>query len=264
MSNQPFVGICGVRDSAEFTALLHRAPLILENSGHFIMAGVKEVSDELMIRGKFDMVRPFVHCDFTGQEPFEKIVERNIYRSRHFVRGLQLNVLPWMEIDFSPLWNKLKQQYPDMALILQAHRIIMEKYTPKQIVARLYGLSVDYILFDSSQSRGVAYDPNSMRFYVDAVCKERITQEVVVAGGLDGAAMGSLFAPLVQDYPALSCDAFGRLQDPVTQTLSWPRIDDYLAAWKGSLSLSPDVESSHSNLRLVKSLARGFVSFTQH
>jgi len=236
MTTQSFIGICGIQNSTDLANIVRRAPSVLDGTNHFLMVGIKKVTDKITVQNTFDAVRPFVHCDFTAQEPFEHTVERTMDQSKDFVRGLQLNVLPWMEVDFAPLWCKLKLQYPDLTLMLQAHRIIIEQYTPIQIASRLRGLPVKYILFDASQSRGIAYNPNFMRPYIDAVYQERPEIGVVIAGGLSGPRMDSLFAPLVSEYPALSCDAFGQLQNPGTQLLSWPQIDAYLSAWKGIIA----------------------------
>jgi hypothetical protein len=238
---QPFVGVCGIQDTFEFNKLLYRAPTVLAGTDAFIMAGIKQVTDDIVIRVKSDAVRPFVHCDFTSQAQFEQLVARTIRQSRHFVRGLQLNVLPWMDVNFAPLWRTLKRQYPDIALVLQAHKATMTQYTPQQIAERLRGLPIDYLLFDASQSRGTIYDLEDMRAYVDAARTERPSLGIVVAGGLSAPVMSSHFAPLLGDYSIPSCDAFGQLQSPVTHALSWLRVDAYLAAWKQHIASQADI-----------------------
>jgi hypothetical protein len=138
-----------------------------------------------------------------------------------------------METDFAPLWMSLKQHHPDIALILQAHRDTVERYSPEQIADRLRDLSVDYILFDASQSRGTPYNAAEMREYVAAVYRQKLPIGAVVAGGLGAPnSMQQLFGPLVTEYPDLSCDAFLRLQDSSTQALSWQRLTQYLADWR--------------------------------
>lgn len=175
-------------------------------------------------------VQAFVHCDFSPAEPFAATLMRNINRSSAYVRGLQLNLLPWMEVDYQPLWVSIKQHYPNLTLVLQAHRHIMERYTPEQIAHRLESLHVDYILFDSSQSRGIAYDVTVMRSYVDVIYRKKLRQGVVVAGGLEGRSVEHLLLPLMEQYPALSCDAFGHLQHASGNRLSPSAVTRYLQA----------------------------------
>lgn len=237
MINRPFVGVCGIQTASDLRALEQLAADVLAGTDRFLMAGVKTVRTELASVNCAETVRPFVHCDFNGREPFEMIVERNIAAWEHSVCGLQLNVLPWMEVNYAPLFVRLKREYPHIALILQAHRLTME-YSPQRIADRLQGLAVDYILFDASQSRAIAYIPEEIELYIKAVCQARPDVNVVVAGGLCGPEMERLFAPLVQKFPALSCDAFGRLQDPITHELSWARVKDYLSAWKTGITAS--------------------------
>jgi hypothetical protein len=134
-----------------------------------------------------------------------------------------------METNLKPLLKSLKKRYPHIALTLQAHQAIMDNYTPEHIAERLKGLPVDYILFDASQSRGIPYDLTVMRKYVAAIYQHRIPIGVVVSGGLGTPkAMRQIFAPLIQEFSELSCDAFLKLYDTAKDTLAWPSVEQYL------------------------------------
>jgi hypothetical protein len=71
----PFVGVCGVRTGTEYRQLVTLAEQILPETGRFLMAGVKDSEADLSAADMSDAVRPFVHCDYTGAEPFSQIVE---------------------------------------------------------------------------------------------------------------------------------------------------------------------------------------------
>lgn len=232
---EPFIGVCGVQTVSEYAGLLRRTKTGGLPDGYFLMAGVKNVTPAAMTPRLPDVVRPFMHCDFTPTEPYEVTVLRNCAQSENFVRGLQLNKLPWMEQDYSSLLYRLRQYHPDIAYVLQAHEGIMQRYTPAQIAVRLRSLPVDYILFDSSQSRNIAYNPVDMSRYIRAIKQADLEIGVVVAGGLGGSTMQKLFAPLSEEYSRLSCDAFSCLRSESTDRLSWDAVDAYLAASFASL-----------------------------
>jgi hypothetical protein len=229
---QSFVGVCGIQSAEDLRKLEEWAHNILPQSGYFIMASVKHAQAISGFSDPLHNVRPFVHCDFSAEIPFETIVFRNLELTAGCVQGLQLNILPWMETDFAPLFSEVKRRYPQVALMLQAHRRIMDDYTPAQLCDRLRDLPIDYIFFDPSQSRGIGYEVSGMISYVDAVYRQYPNLGVAVAGGLGGQTMEVLFGPLATSYPGISCDAFGKLNDPSTGTLSWPAVDSYLQAWK--------------------------------
>jgi len=226
-----FVGVCGVQSVSDLRGLEQRARRILPTSGYFLMAGTKQASVLSNFSGQLHGVRPFVHCDFSTEMSFETIVFRNLELTARCVRGLQLNVLPWMEVDFAPLIREIKRRYPQVMVTLQAHRRTMQGSTPDQVASRLRDLPIDYIFFDPSQSRGRGYDVAEMTSYVEAVWQRLPKLGVAVAGGLGGQTMDALFRPLAKTYQGTSCDAFGKLHNPSTGSLSWPSVDSYLRAW---------------------------------
>jgi hypothetical protein len=223
-----FFGVCGVRNTSDYARLVKMAQYVLPDTGRFIMAGVKEsISDPHELQAT-DLVRPFIHCDYSATEPYEALVFRKLALTESYIRGLQLNCLPWMEEDFTPIWKLIRRRSPHIKLMLQAHKEIMERYTPQQIADRLSTQGVDYIIFDASQSHGIPYDLDMMRAYIAAVYERQLPIKVVVAGGLGPETIQTLFKPLLTEYPGLSCDAFLRLQDASQENLSWPRVEQYL------------------------------------
>lgn len=230
---EAFVGVCGVQSSVDLYKLERWARRILPvGGGYFLMAGVKHAQEVANFCAPLDSVRPFVHCDFSEETPFETIVFRNLELTAGCVRGLQLNILPWMQTDFAPLFCKIKRRYPQVALMLQAHKRIMEDNTPEQIADRLADLPVDYIFFDPSQSKGLGYDVAQMISYVSVAYRRLPKLGVAVGGGLGGRTLETLFGPLARTYQGISCDAFGKLNESSTGPLSWPAVGSYLQAWR--------------------------------
>jgi hypothetical protein len=261
----PFVGVCGVRSSAEYHKLVALAERILPGTDRFIMAGIKDITGDLHTAKHVANVRPFIHCNYTSQESFETTITRRFEQTKSFARGLQLNVVPWMETDFAPLWRSIKKHYPGIALMLQAHQDIMERYTPEQIARRLYGLPIDYILFDASQSRGIPHDPADMQRYVSAIHQHQLPVGVVVSGGLGApGTMQQIFQPLARHYPAISCDAFLRLYDSTARHLCWPAVERYLAAWRKTVLPytvhTRQFHSTYTERHNGKSLAHHFMA----
>jgi hypothetical protein len=201
------------------------------------MAGVKDVDGDLDMVELSDDVRVFVHCDYTSNQSYQELVLDRLKKSSSYARGLQLNIVPWMEADFTELWKSIHQQYPNIALMLQVHQDIMERYSPKQIADHLRKQNVDYVLFDASQSRGIAYDPIVMRHYVKAVYEQEPSIRVVVSGGLGSDTVESILQPLAVSFHDLSCDAFHHLRNPSTKHLSWPVVEKYFVASQRALGV---------------------------
>jgi hypothetical protein len=42
------------------------------------MAGIKDISGDLHTINRSNIVRPFVHCDYTAQESYEAIIEQSL------------------------------------------------------------------------------------------------------------------------------------------------------------------------------------------
>jgi hypothetical protein len=230
MNNAPFIGVCGIRSAAEYTRLVNISRDKLAYTGRFLMAGVKDINGDLDTIKLSEDVRLFVHCDYDSNQAYSTLVLDRLRKSRHYARGLQLNVVPWMETDFSELWEMLHQEYPRIALVLQVHRDVMERYTPEQIAHRLRQQRVDYVLFDASQSRGIPYDPIAMHRYVRAIYEQDLSMRVVVSGGLGSDTVESILQPLAASFRELSCDAFHHLQNRSTKQISWPNVEKYLTA----------------------------------
>lgn len=225
---QPFIGVCGIQTIVEL-AHLDRMGKLFAGTPYFIMAGIKDVSVTLPAY-RSNIVRPFLHCDHYPHRDFEAWIDKIVHKCRHVVRGLQLNMLPWMDHNYAPMLYRIRQRYPHLALILQADRQTMERHTPHAIAKRLHGATVDYILFDSSQSRGIPYDITIMQKYVAAIYEHQLPIGVVVAGGLHAESIPSAVLPLAAAYPYLSCDAFARLYDVSGKRIDIAAADRYLFA----------------------------------
>lgn len=235
MNNTPFIGVCGIRNADEYTRLIDLSRNKFAFTGRFLMAGVKDIDGDLDIIEPSDDVRLFVHCDYDNNQSYKSLVLDRLKKSSRYARGIQLNIVPWIETDFTGFWQSLHREYPHIALTLQVHQDMMERYTPNEIAEQLQRQEVDYVLFDASQSRGIAYDPNTMYQYVRAVYEQNVSTRVVVAGGLGSHTIEKILQPLAASFRGLSCDAFHHVQNPSTRRLSWSLVEEYLKASQHSL-----------------------------
>lgn len=230
---QPFVGVCGVRSQADYDMLADYAPDILEGTSAFIMAGVKDPTVRIGHVCLSPLVKPFVHSDYQPSEHYLTTTERVIEQTHDYAQGLQLNVLPWMDTSYRPVLAALKQRYPHLKLILQAHRRLMEQHTPEAVAQELATLPVDYILFDPSQSKGEPYNVETMHAFAATARHFAPWIGTAVAGGLGGRySMATHYAPIARKLHPVNCDAFGQLQTSTGQQLDWTVVEQYLWDWR--------------------------------
>jgi len=253
---EPYVGVSGVGhydDHHEIIEMASELGCLMDS--HFVMIGVQAtgksqvqdiensrgrawhpVGEELATAAVYDdttLTRPYVHCFFEDDE-LEIGLENVLRRSTYYLKGLQLNKLPWMDNDYRPVIHQLKDQQPDVAIVLQAHREILEWYAPHEVVRRLGTLAVDYVLFDTSEGAGRLMDPERLRGYVDDLYQSHLPIGAVVAGGLEADNLEEYLGPLLAEFDDLSCDAEGRLRSgPEGRSfLDLDKVRNYLTAWK--------------------------------
>lgn len=158
---------------------------------------------------------------------FEGIYENGL------CRAVQLNIV-WPEI--SPV-ARIKKQYPDMQIVLQASFKAMEGKTPFSIAQKTkeYGDSINYVLIDPSGGRGVPFDlESSVAVYSElrSQCPELI---IGFAGGLTGENVALRAKKLIEmlGEDDFCIDAEGGLRDKITPAygddlLNIKKVREYL------------------------------------
>jgi len=256
---EQYVGISGgVRadQQAEVLGYAHEAGVA--QLGAFVMwgvqASVKTQIDEIPTRygegwhavgdniagssflDRTNLTRPFIHI-YGGDEDRElqmRTIMATVARTGEFQRGLQLNRLDWNLPEYDGFMAELRQNVPDMPIVLQCQDRIMGVLSPQEIVERLKTLKPEYVLFDVSHGRGLQMEPEFVRAYVDAIYQAQLDVGVVVAGGLSAETLDTTVAPLYEEYPDLSCDAEGamRTDDTKDETeLDLSKVRDYIHSW---------------------------------
>lgn len=258
---QPYVGISGVAHFEQHIALFDIALRErLETLGHFVMVGIQatgktQVLDIENIRGQkwhpvgdsiaeaaanedSGLTRPYVHCYFEGEDELARGIANVMRRTRHYIRGLQFNGLPWASQDYRSFLAGFKERYPDQSVILQAGSITLDHHSPRKVAAELGTMPADYVLLDPSGGWGRAMDLGRMRAYVDEIYQRHVPVGVAVSGGLEAQNVEELFGPLVEAYPGLSCDAEGRLRKgPEGATeLDIQAAEAFIVTWKATIS----------------------------
>jgi len=254
---QPYVGISGVGHINEHVAIvdlaLHEKLL---NDEHFVMVGIQATTKTQIVgienkRGRAwhpvgediglaagnedsGLTRPYVHCYFEDEDRLAVGLETVLMRTRHYLQGVQLNLLPWMDVDFRPIIHDLKRESPNLGIVLEVHADILERYSPQQVAVRLGQMSVDYALFDASHGFGKELDKEHVRPYINELYQRQLPIGAVVAGGLEAETLEDLFAPLVAEFDDLSCDAESRLRSGAegASRLDMEKVAAYLHAWR--------------------------------
>lgn len=129
--------------------------------------------------------------------------------------GIQLNRLPWHEVDFTSSFERISRVLPISRFILQASSAQIGQLDPKEFakILRAYSTNVSTVLLDDSSGTGKPLDPQQLRPYIDAVYRQNDMPSVAVAGGLNPANVGFKLEGLLADYPNLSIDAETGLRD---------------------------------------------------
>lgn len=170
---------------------------------------------------------------------YRKVFMRRIAeRGRAWLEAIQFDMLPWHNNDDMPdFLDKLRQNHPDISVLLQCHGPAMEQLGEKGAAQRLgrYAGLLDYVLFDSSHGTGTRMDTGRL----DGFLEEAYSSEALegtgfsVAGGLNAEVVREDLPVLLEKYPDLSWDAEGQLH-PLNNVgkrpLQMDAVKDYLQA----------------------------------
>ncbi|HLD00860.1 MAG TPA: hypothetical protein VJC39_03890 [Candidatus Nanoarchaeia archaeon] len=131
-------------------------------------------------------------------------------------RAIQLNI-PWPDI--SQVGN-IKQQHPDMQVVIQLSSKAVEDKTPIKIAqeVKAYGDSISYVLIDPSGGRGIPFDlESSVEIYFEL--KNNCPDLTIgFAGGFTGENAASRLKDILQQVRKSNfcIDAEGGLRDKIT------------------------------------------------
>ena len=218
---QPYIGISGVAHHEQHVALFDVALRErIDNLGYFMMVGIQATGKTQILdienkRGQMwhpvgdsiadaaasedsGLTKPYVHCFFDGEAELVQGIASVMRRTRHYIRGLQINGLAWVKEDFEPILSNFKEQYPDQSIILQAGNITLNRHSPKEVAEKLKYMPADYVLLDPSGGWGREMDVDRMRDYVDEIYQQQIPMGVAVSGGLEANNVEELFGPLAE------------------------------------------------------------------
>lgn len=166
-----------------------------------------------------------------------EFVQRILKRGQ-YLNGLQFDMLPWDSNDsMQRFLEDIKSARPDIMVLLQCHGNAMKLLGPKGATKKLgaYANVLDYVLFDSSEGRGIRMSPESLEPFIyeaySSSCLGRIG--LAIAGGLDEPAVREFMPPIVGNYPDISWDAEGRLHPVNTadkRPLNIKLVNEYFAS----------------------------------
>lgn len=130
---------------------------------------------------------------------------------------------------------ELKNKFPKLEIIMQVSSLA-EQYAKKHNLTIVEALEtydescVDYILLDAGMGRGVEFDPQRTLNLVKQTLSIVPERKIAVAGGLGPNTFGNL-KPILDVYPAISCDAQGqlRLSGKATDPINMKRVTDYIS-----------------------------------
>ena len=185
----------------------------------------------------------YLDIDHVQDSDYRTEFVKRIFERGQYLNGLQFDMLPW-ETDGNMLrfLDDIKSARPDLMLMLQCHGNAMNLLGPKVAADKLgaYAAALDYILFDSSEGRGIRMDPESLEPFVDEAYSSKYLDGtgIAIAGGLDGITIRESMPNIVAKYPDISWDAEGRLHPINTagnRPLDMSLVDEYFAASKNVL-----------------------------
>ena len=253
---KPYVGVSGIATKEQHKQIYDISEKErLGRFGHFVMIGVQAtnktqileienkrgrmwhpVGDQI-VRASFsdetELTRPYVHCFFEDDRELERGLNIIMNRTSEWCRGLQINGLQWLDVDYKPLLNRFIQQYPSQSIILQANGSFLDKHSPKDVTRGLKSMPVDYVLLDPSGGFGKRMNMEEIQPFVDEIYQEQLNIGVGIAGGLEASNLEELFGPLLDVYADLSCDAEGRFRKgPKEHTvIDLDAVKKYLKKW---------------------------------
>lgn len=145
-------------------------------------------------------------------EIFERIYDNGL------CRAIQLNIA-WPDINQV---SRIKEQYPDMQIVLQLSHKAMNGKTPNQIAKRVrdYGDLISYVLIDPSGGRGIPFDlDSSVTIYSELKnqCPDLI---IGFAGGFTGENVTPRLREIIKRVgdDKFCIDVEGGLRDKITST----------------------------------------------
>ena len=140
------------------------------------------------------------------------------------LHGLQLDMI-WPDVE---LVQAFKEKRPDLSLILQVSHQAIDRVKHKEggfvEVARRYKDFLSYLLVDFGMGRGIPFDPDSARVYLERLTEIYPEDHLAIGGGLGPTTYMNL-ETLVARFPLLSWDAQGKMRtsgnalDPIEMPL---------------------------------------------
>lgn len=193
---------------------------------------VADDDDEMRVAQMFLDVN---EAERQGIENYEsQFVRKLMGRAASWLTAVQFDLLPWDVKDYRPLFDEMREQNPNIGIILQCQGPIMTELGPQEAANRLdiYQPYLTHVLFDASHGTGVEMNPSALRPFVEEAY-ERDWLGVGVAGGLNKHVVEQALPELLNDFPDLSFDAEGQLhQNPreTNKALNMKVVRDYLEA----------------------------------
>lgn len=145
-----------------------------------------------------------------------------------FLDAIQLDMI-WPDPD---QLGKFHDRF-DIPIVLQVGENAMKECGDDPFLVcdrlKLYGDSVDYVLFDKSMGKGKGMDAVLLSRYVGALLSACPQLAPAVAGGLGPTSM-DLVAPLIRAYPHISIDAQSKLRanGDAKDPIDWEMAERYL------------------------------------
>lgn len=149
-----------------------------------------------------------------GEQRYEeRFVEKLLGRNASWLTGIQFDMLPWHQHDYTQLLQMIKDR--DHEVLLQCYGKIMEQHSPsdvKELLKKYSGL-VDYVLLDASHGQGKRLDVEQLQPFI-AELSAIDGVGLGIAGGLNAKVVLQELPALLAQYPDLSFDAEGNLRLP--------------------------------------------------
>ncbi|MEN8230873.1 MAG: hypothetical protein ABFS38_22145 [Bacteroidota bacterium] len=171
-----------------------------------------------LLRATNDQVFTTIHYVSTKIDTLSKQVAQifdGIYEE-DLCRAIQLNIA-WPDIGQVA---RIKEQHPDMLIVLQVSHIPMDGKTPNKIAqgVKEYGDSISYVLIDPSDGRGMPFDLESSVAIYSELSEQCPDITIGFAGGFSGENVAPKLREILQLLKSddFCIDAEGRLRDQIT------------------------------------------------
>ena len=212
MRAKPYIGIsspvtieevnslCQEFESAGYTMGTRHIPMIGITVSHETLNGQPgknkryPVFSEVpkMLEAAGDNVLTMIHYDSRQEDTLaEQLI--NIF-SKVSCRAVQLNI-PWPDVQRI---NKVKSIFPDLKIVLQLSREMMQGRTPDEIANKMsqYGDSISYVLIDPSGGSGISIAPQDI-LPIFLKLRGRTNLTLGFAGGFGGDNVGERVQQLI-------------------------------------------------------------------